>query len=300
MKRTKFEKIVEKEIYYLDTPFGEGGSGIVLVRGEDAESTVLIDTGASDAAITEYLIPALRAEDISPRDIGAVTVTHCHINNIGGLHALRRECPQIKVVVPRGFSESIRNPMVDVFRERELFPLHNPPFQEIRGVFTNRELTEEEDSGEKEFCGLRAIRVGGHASSVCWFHSKTGVLISGDALQGNGNAFQGMPYYTDVKAYRESLRMLKKLSVNYLLTGHAMDGVSNIERGHTDYIKAITRCEECVSYLGTDIKLLLDKGVTDIETIAKTIALDNFEVVPEALTYAMQTVEAHIREGVFK
>ena len=298
MKKVTFEKITDG-IYYLPTPFGEQTAGITLIKGNRIENTVLIDAGANSVAITEYLIPALKAENIPLRSIGAVTVTHCHSDNIGGLAALRKEHPQIKVIVPRGFADTVRNPMPEILKERERFPLHTPPFEEIRGVYVDRELTEEEDNGIKEFAGMRAIRVSGHSEGVCWLHSATGTLISGDAFQGNGNEYQGMPYYTSVSGYKKSLRYMSGLPVNFLLASHTMDGINTVEHGNDAYQMALKRCEDCVSDIGKWVKEKIDAGITDIEDITRQILKEHFEGVPEVLTYSLQTVDAHIKGKVF-
>lgn len=298
MKKVTFEKVTDG-VYYLPTPFGKGSAGITLIKGDSPESTVLIDTGEDGRAITEYLIPALKAENLSLRDIGCVTVTHCHADNIGGLATLRKECPDIKVVVPRGFADFIRNPMAAILRERERFPMHSPQFQEIHGVYVDRELTPDEDEGKKELAGLRAIRVGGHSDGVCWFHVESGALISGDALQGNGNEYQGMPFYTSVSGYKIALKKVGGLPVNFLISSHDMDGIKCIERGNEAYKMALKRCEDCVTEIGKWIKGKLDKGITDVEVITRQILTEHFEGVPEVLAYAMQTVEAHIKERIF-
>ena len=136
MKREKFQKINDY-IYYLNTPSGDSHVGIVLVRGNE---NTLIDTGANEAAITDYLIPALRSEKLSLKDINTVTITHAHPDNIGGLSTLVREFPNINVKIPHGLVESVRNPMNNIIQERALYPFHNPPFQEIRGVYATSEL----------------------------------------------------------------------------------------------------------------------------------------------------------------
>jgi len=299
MKKIRFEKITD-EIYYLTTPHGERSVGITLIKGSRPENTVLIDTGANDTAITDYLLPALKAEDISPREIGIVTLTHCHADNIGGLCALRDVIPRIKVIVPHGFTEAVRNPMSVIMKERDVFPMHNPQFQEVRGVYVDRELTPEEDSGRKELAGLRAIRVKGHADGVCWLHSATGTLISGDALQGNGDPYQGMPYYTDARGYKMSLKSLEELPVKILVTSREMDGIAVIERGNEAYRKAIARCQECATEIGRWVKEQYDAGERDVEVIARNILNAHFEGVPDALCFAMSTVSSHIRYKVFE
>lgn len=299
MKRTKFINVANG-IYYLPIPHGEQNVGITLVKGETAADTVLIDTGASDQAITHHLLPALKAENMTAKSIGTVLFTHFHPDNIGGIHALRRENPRIRIIVPRGFKELLLNPMVNILNEREKFPMHNPPFNEIKGVFPDREMSIDEETGVIDIAGLCALRVSGHAEGVCWFHTATKTLICGDALQGNGNALQGMPHYTAISKYRASLNRLSAFTVDHLVCSREMDGVSCISHGDSEYKTALRRCAECVTDTGKAIKEMLDNGVTDTEAIARELSIKNFGTVPEALTYAMQTVTAHIRERSFE
>ena len=301
MKRIKFQKINDY-IYYLNTPSGDSHVGIVLVRGNE---NTLIDTGANESAIVDYLIPALRAEKIPLKDLHTVTITHAHPDNIGGLSTVVREFPHIKVKVPHGLVESVRNPMNNIIKERALYPFHNPPFQEIRGVYATSELalTDNIDETNEDLYikDLTPIYVSGHAAGVCWYHQQTETLVCGDALQGNGNTIQGLPFYTSIEDYRSSLKKIEGLSVNYMITSHDMEGFSYVEEGLENFRTAIKNCRKYVSMLSDSIKKKIAEGITNPENIAKEISIKYFDHAPEALTYAIQTVQTHIiEEGLLK
>ena len=301
MKRVKFQKINDY-IYYLNTPNGDSHVGIILVRGNE---NTIIDTGANDSAIADYLIPALRYEKIPLKDLHTVTITHAHPDNIGGLSTIVREFPHIKVKIPHGLVESVRNPMNNIIKERSLYPFHNPPFQEIRGVYATSELSLNEKSGETNedlyIKDLTPVYVSGHADGVCWYHQQTETLICGDALQGNGNTIQGLPFYTSIEDYRSSLKKIEGLSVNYMVTSHDMEGFSCIEEGLENFRNAIRNCRKYVTLLSESIKKYITNGITDPETIAREISIEHFDHAPGALTYAIQTVQTHItEEGLLK
>ena len=294
MGKIKFTK-VNDDVYFLKTPFGKQWYGIVLIKGKTPETTVLIDTGANDEAVTKYLVPALKNLRMSPRHVGTVLFTHFHAENIGGVSALRRENPRIKVIVPRGYRETILNPMVSIMAMRDRFSEYNSHHHEIRGVYPDRELTEAEECGGENVVGLNAIRVSGHADGFCWYHTDTKTLICGDLLQGNGHKDLGRPYYTDLDGYRETIERLKKLDdIKYMVSACELDGLPDMIVGRDAFREALGRCEECVYEMDRAIRQLLRQGVTDVAEIAEKISVEYTGTVPEGLTYVMQSVSEHI------
>ncbi|MBR2460230.1 MAG: MBL fold metallo-hydrolase [Clostridia bacterium] len=288
-----FDKVTEG-IYYLRTPYADQAVGVTLVKGERRENTVLIDAGARADTVTECIIPALKELNMSLRDVGTVTFTHFHTDNIRGLFALVNEAPGICVAVPRGTRERIQNPMYYIIKDREVFPMHNPGFEELSGVLVDREITD-----EGMLAGMKLISAPGHDDDCfCWFHLKSGTLISGDALQGNGNAHQGVPSYKSISDYLATLEKLRRLPVKHLVASRSMDGLRDVEHGEEGFPVRIARCEECVKDVGAMIGELMRNGLTDTAEIAKALSVGYFKAEPSALCYAMQTVSAHIREGV--
>lgn len=295
MKKAVFEKVTDG-IFYLETPYGEHSVGVTLIKGDKHVKSVLIDTGADGKAIKKFLAPAMKGIGSSIRDIGCVLFTHFDIETIGGLHEIRRQNPSVEVIVPSKYYDTVRNPMPYIMKQRARFPGHNPPFQEIMGVFPTRRMTVREEKGEELILGLKAVKVSGRDEGYCWLHQATGTLVCGDALQGNGNVRQGMPYYTDIDGYRESIGVLRELDgvVNTVSTCD-MDGVDSVLHGSDEYLMALSRCEECILEVEESVKNTYDSGVTDVEAIARVISLKYSKKVPEVLTYAMQTVDAHLK-----
>ena len=296
MGKIKFVKVTDG-VYYLKTPLGNQWNGIALIKGKTPESTVLIDTGANDNAVFKYLLPALRNIRTSPRHIGTVLFTHFHPGNIGGISALRKENPAIKVIVPRGYRDMILNPMVSIMAERERFPEYNSHYYEVRGVYPDREMTEAEQNGEEKIVGLTAVRVSGHSDGFCWFHGDSHTLICGDLLQGNGNKELCRPYYTDLDGYRETIEKLKKLEeIKYMVSGCELDGLPDKIVGKEAFREALGRCEDCVYEMDRAIRQHLRQGVNDIAEIAEAISVEYSGSVPEGLTYVMQSVSEHIED----
>ena len=295
--KSVFEAVADG-VYYLRVPYGEQEAGITLIKGNDRKATVLIDTGSQADTVREYLIPALRAMDMSLRDIGSVTVTHTHTDNIVGLHRLKKEAPDIRIIVPQGCADRVQNPMYYIMAEREVFPEHNPPFEEVFGVLVDGDV---EPYGL--YAGLRMIPASGHDEDcVCWLHEASGTLIVGDVLQGNGNAMQGAPYYKNISSYLATLTELEGMAdkVKHLISSHTMDGLKAVEHGSEKLTDVIRRCRECVTDMGNLVQDQLDMGVTDIATVAANISMKNFDRMPPALCYAMYSVSAHIKEGVLR
>ena len=294
MGKIKFVKVTDG-VYYLKTPLGNQWNGIALIKGKTPESTVLIDTGANDNAVFKYLLPALRNIRTSPRHIGTVLFTHFHPGNIGGISALRKENPAIKVIVPRGYRDMILNPMVSIMAERERFPEYNSHYYEVRGVYPDREMTEAEQNGEEKIVGLTAVRVSGHSDGFCWFHGDSHTLICGDLLQGNGNKELCRPYYTDLNGYKNSIEKLRSLTeVEHMISGCELDGLDDLINGQEAYQKALNRCEDCVFEMEKVIRHHLRQGTVDIAEIAKKIVLEYSDSVPEGLSCVMQSISAHL------
>lgn len=238
---------INEYVYLLKVPYEQTEVGIVLVKG--VGSNVLIDTGANDEAIDVYLSHALSELGMTIYDIDVAAITHCHIDNIGGLKRLIELNPNIRVAANPKNADRLRNPMKYLIERRSLFPTDEHPFKEVRGVFTNRLITL-----ETPLRGFKLIYTPGHtADSVCYYHKMSKTLICGDSFQGNGNKYQGIASIEDYEEYIKTLERFEvhadeidiedtdpsKLDIKYIVCSHDMDDMEFFETLRSPCEKAV-------------------------------------------------------------
>lgn len=285
---------VNDNLYFLRPLTHENAASMVLVKGETADApNVLIDTGEDSAAITDALIPALAELSLNVTDIGIVTFTHCHVESIGGLLKLKELHPNVCVAAPTKCADRILNPMYYLLEMRRHFPENNPPFREVKGTFVDAVISE-----GSQIAGFTLISAAGHDEDCyCWYHEPTRTLISGDSLQGNGNEYQGMPFYRSFAEYRRTIKRLMNVEINTLLCSHDMNGIGYSVKNDPEKCKtALRRCWECTEENDRLVKELKRTEHADIREIARAISEKNFDgTVPEHLFAAMFTVSEHYK-----
>ena len=99
-----FEKIVDG-IYRLKIPFDTVYTSVFLLceHGE----YMLVDSGAEERDVDEYILPSLQAFGVDGRDLKYLVISHCHGDHSGGAAALMRRFPQMeRVLDERSLSEN--------------------------------------------------------------------------------------------------------------------------------------------------------------------------------------------------
>ena len=76
---------------------GNEGVGVTILP--TSEGLVLIDSMTTDREVEEVLLPGLAALGHDPADIAYIIVTHGHGDHHGGIQALRRINPSIRVIM---------------------------------------------------------------------------------------------------------------------------------------------------------------------------------------------------------
>ncbi len=165
--------------------------GTVVVIADD--DVLVVDPGLAYHPAT-YLLPFLGARGLGPRSIRVIVNSHDHFDHVLGNVPLKRASgapvaahPDAAASVPDG---------VDI-------PLAD---------------------GQELACGdivFQVLHTPGHSSTAIslWCAGER-LLLCGDAVQGNGDYSQGLPIITDVAAYRASLRRLRELEAERLVTAH--------------------------------------------------------------------------------
>lgn len=285
--KSSFEQI-KGDVYLLRVPFRSTFVGITLINGDSKDKRMLIDTGPDADTVENVLIPALSELGLKLTDIGAVTLTHCHCDNIGGLAAIVRHYPDISVIAASyEMAKCIQNPMRYLIGEYRALKNDAPSLEEVHGAFVSRTLSDGD-----EFQGMKAVPSPGHsAESVCWLHIATGMLICGDALQGFGNAFQGLADIVAVEDYLSTLDMLKTLDgVEGAVCSHDMDELELFVLRCEDVIDEIEQSKRAIDEYIQKVAALSDELDDREATLALLKEYGKEDV--EALAYSMLTVRA--------
>lgn len=277
-------------VYLLKTPLPPVWSGILLIRGQ---KNYLVDSGADAAVVQETLVPALEGVGLSVSDVDWLLNTHCHGDHIGG-HATLKKIGKLKVAAYKGSVPKLKNPSFFGALIREKYPeVSPPPNLSLEGVET--ELPMEE--GELLDGRLELIHTPGHDDdAVCWFDRETGTLISGDSIQANGSITQGIAFYQDLQAYRETIRKLQKRYIEHLAAAHEYDGMGYVVHGNRQIQAALARCLQYTEDYGGLVKKCLQSGMDEPVAITQKVIRELGCAKPKYLFLAMYSVAEHIRE----
>lgn len=227
-------------IHLLKCPLDSLWTGVfVLAR----EKLVVIDT-AFDHSMTDVVLPYIKKLGRDPADIDLVINTHIHGDHIGGNARLMRET-KAKFAAHKLGHERLANPYFHLNKIRSRFaPL--VPFQEIKSGLNPQEIDidlehdQEIDLGDSK---LRVLHTPGHAiEGICLHDSASGILFTGDALQGRGTMSTGVALYFDHDAYLLAIERVK--------AAFAQGNVSMIAASHPfDPISGLVPAAECADFI---------------------------------------------------
>lgn len=83
-------------IYRLRVPFGGIYTSVFLLIG--GGKRILVDCATTATDVEAVILPALSACGLSPADIDVLVLTHRHGDHAGGLDALLRHAPAMRIV----------------------------------------------------------------------------------------------------------------------------------------------------------------------------------------------------------
>jgi glyoxylase-like metal-dependent hydrolase (beta-lactamase superfamily II) len=287
-------------IHLLRYPLDDLWTGIfVLAR----KKVVVIDT-AFEPAIENLLYPYLLKLGRRPADIDLVINTHVHGDHIGGNARLRADAP-IRLCAHRLGQAKLRDPFhhLNLIRRR-FVPL--VPFQEITSGLVPMDIDLALEDGQTIDLGdseLRVIHAPGHSSeSICLHDSASGVLFTGDALQGRGTMSTGIAYYPDLAGYCATLRrvgaLLEQGGVTQLAPSHPfapIAGVIPAEEG----VRFVACCRDTVELYRTLLRDYLADctGTPDLRAAVRCLLEQaGLTTRPSVPALAYHTAAAHLAE----
>ncbi len=273
-------------IYYLSPPTDDFGGGVTLVTGAN---NFLIDCGGFDYSVSKFIVPALKAIKKDIKDIDYLLFTHCNHENMGGVHKLKQLSPSTKVMTYGQQAERLKNPTY-YFMEKWADALdYSPPFREIKGFLSEGSV----DTDSRVFSEFKPILAQGHDfDCVCWHHLKTGTVICGDALQGDGTAQTGMAFLTSLTMYRNTLSDLIETAPENIVCGRAFNGMSEIIKGSAECQAALEfsydKTDEYAAFVDKYAKLVR-KRKNNIDVLELVQAYFEGKEQPSSYGYAMKT-----------
>ena len=278
--------------YLLKVPFGPVWTGIALVRGE---KNILIDS--SHLEPETYLLPALDELGMKIDDIDWLLNTHVHGDHIGGHHALVTRYG-LKTATLASAADALRDPVKVAIRVRTRFPRNSPPPQSyLKGVEPDRLLKE----GELLEGRFRALATPGHDDDcLVWIDTMTGTAFTGDSIQANGTICQGVAFYRDLAADRQTLAKLSVEPLDNIVCGHDYDGIGGVVTGRGAVADALRFCAERVKVYGVRIAAYVKEGVPvedEPVSLAERLIHDEGCGMPEKLFLALHTVSEHLKQG---
>ena len=277
-------------IYLLKIPFGPVWTGVVLVRGE---KNILIDSGATDSDVDQYILPALNALGLELGDVDYLVNTHSHGDHIGGNYRLR-QLGNFQVAAYETTAAKITDPVPYAIQTRTKFPEHSPaPQCFLKGIPVDIVLKDGDILAKR----LQVIHTPGHDNDcVCWYDLQTKTIITGDSLQANGTICQGVGFYKSLSDYQWTLDRLGKMDIENILCGHDYEGIGYLICGKDEVCKTLGICNDFVTQYHDFIRALWHNGCKDPATIAQQLIQEKGCGMPERLFMALYTVTEHIKQ----
>lgn len=259
-------------VHRIQAPLGERFIAMHLLVG--SEGALLFDTGIADS-IQGTLLPALDEIGFDLEGLRWVVTSHCDFDHTGGNAALAAAAPHAQFLAGRAdvaMTEDVELLISDrygEFAERDGFDDPPETTAEVRRstglVPVHRAL----DGGETFDLGDRTVEVlavPGHSPGhlALWDAANRTLLISDAVLGETVPTADGRaafpPTYRDTAAYVDSIRRLRALDAELLLTAHYPvfegDEVNGFLDASLAYVERIDRVIEDVLSGGEDLTSL--------------------------------------------
>jgi hydroxyacylglutathione hydrolase len=226
---------------------------------EDGTSLAAVDVGTTAAAniIRQYLRDQTRT--LPP--LRMVTITHFHIDHVGGISRMVDLFPQARVcfvtavedylqrrkklalfplakwlrgLVPVIMAEEnhLSNTAASLFSDKVAIPL--PLLRNLLPSRYSPECTLDEGRAIPYLPHWRLISTPGHTpDSICLYNSDEGILISGDTILNMRGSGELNSFCTDPEKIKGSFHKLSPLKIRSIYPGHGtplhgLDGLGNI------------------------------------------------------------------------
>ena len=236
------------DIWHLPPPVEEFGTAVTLVNLKDNASQgrgvyLLINCGASDRAVSKYLVPALRGIGVKMDDIRYLLFTDCSPESSGGVHKVCQLAHNITVLTSGAQAEYLKNPSYRFMKKWEDYLDDSPPYRELSGMIPDGTV-----AGHWTDSRLEPYRLQGYSvDSVCWYCKAWNLFVCGGQVQGRGSKKTGIAIIESQVSYIESLDRLLNESPEYLLLGAKPKDQPYIVSGFIECKKAINASRDVIA-----------------------------------------------------
>ncbi len=220
-------------IHRIESDLGERFMCQYLLAGEDRK--ILVDTGLAGTP-EEVIVPYLESIGLSVEDLDEVLISHADVDHCGGNHALKEMAPSVRFMcgeADRAWVESTDLALADLYRWSDPYGF-GPDEDSVEWLRTELGDDAPVDTGLR---GGETLRLGpdwrievmhlpGHTPGHLgiWDERSGAAIIIDAALERgiydrDGSLLQP-PRYFDAVTYRSTIRKLRAIGPEHLLTAH--------------------------------------------------------------------------------
>lgn len=216
----------------LDLPLWIDTINCFLFKGEDGWD--IVDTGVYTPEAMEKWQAAFCELDINPLDIRKIVITHDHVDHFGAAGELQKltRAP-IKMIYKSNTMLNWREWLKLLLQEETVFSTFGLPGYLERKIIREKleqfqnwapSIPEIEDISGQDTILLGCeqydiLKLSGHCDEqVCFYNKDTKVLFAGDALVTPNHI--NMTAEDPVGSYFETLKLLRKMNISYLIPSH--------------------------------------------------------------------------------
>ncbi|MEM2904225.1 MAG: MBL fold metallo-hydrolase [Candidatus Bathyarchaeia archaeon] len=209
-----------KGLYVVRVPFGQIFIAVYLLEGR---TLGLVDSGFLTSP-EELIIPYVKQIGREPREITMVALTHWHGDHVDGSRWLKKLYGS-KVATHEQSVRGVEEPGLEwveaygevLTREERENAVRAKPQVPLKVDVPLRE-------GDTVQLGDRILSIlytPGHVrGSICLYDEENRLLFTGDSVQSWGPNPDGGPFYSDLDAYRASIKRLIGLNPKIVLPAH--------------------------------------------------------------------------------
>ncbi len=185
-------------------------SNIYLLSVNDPKAgLIVVDTGTG--AHTDKLIKEMNSHESSNHGV-RIILTHCHYDHIGGVRAIVKEFPKVKVYIHSSAVKCLE----ECDGERTAANAFGEKLEPIKALG----LKDEEKLKLGEF-DIEVLHTPGHTEdSICLYVPKTKTLFSGDTVFIDGGLGRWDLPTGSLSDLKRSIASIAKLEVSGLYPGH--------------------------------------------------------------------------------
>ncbi|HEX2514555.1 MAG TPA: MBL fold metallo-hydrolase [Chloroflexota bacterium] len=218
----------------------------LLVDPAGRRPPVAVDSGVPRSTET-VLLPALRTLGIAPQELAVVVNTHSHHDHAGSNVQLR-EATGCQVWIHR-----LEGPALErgsFFGEEPCLP------------HTADRLLDDGERLDLAGRGYEVVHIPGHSpGSIGLLDRERGLFFSGDALQAQGTATQGIPGAQDREGYARTLLRVEGLEIEHLLAAHPyLPFTESYVRPRAEVRRYLAECRRFVEEMDGEILAAVRQG----------------------------------------